>query len=483
MELSALADNYDAELLGDGAVDVTGIAYDSRAVQAGDVFFCIRGLERDGHDFLADAVTKGAVASVVERRMDVAVPQLVVDSARASMAPLAARFYGQPTKELMLIGVTGTNGKTTTTFILDSIFRQAGMKTGLIGTVEYRIGDEILPVSRTTPEAADLQQLFRRMVDEGVSAVAMEVSSHAIDLHRVDSCDFDVLVFTNLTQDHLDYHRTMEEYGAAKKAIFASGGGRAHVVNVDDELGRAIVMECGAHLTYSTERDADLVGSDIQLDASGATFEIESQTLNSRVNSPLRGAFNVYNSLAAAGAAMVAGIGAGAIATGLESVQQVPGRFESIDAGQPFAVLIDYAHTPDSLEQALAAAGRIATGRVICVFGCGGDRDAAKRPLMGHAAYVNSDVAFVTSDNPRSERPEAIIEQIVGGMGNGKGAAYEIIVDRREAIGRALSEARPGDVVLIAGKGHEAGQTFAERTVPFDDRIVAREELARICCP
>ncbi len=476
MKLSDLSAGYPARIIG-GDVDIAEIAYDSREVAPGALFFCVSGLMHDGHDFLPSAIDRGAVAAVVERPLDVDVPQVVVSSVREALAPMAARFYGDPTAKLMLVGVTGTNGKTTTTFILDSILRRAGFKTGLVGTVEYRIGDRVLPVTRTTPEGADLQKLFREMVDEGVDAVAMEVSSHAIDLHRVDACDFDVLVFTNLTQDHLDYHRTMEEYAQAKKAVFDRGARRGHVVNIDDDLGRRIVAECGAHVTYALEGEADLVARDTELSARGASFDLVGLNLNLKVRSPLRGAFNVYNSLAAAGAGVVMGIEPRMIAEGLEGVSQVPGRFESVDAGQPFSVLVDYAHTPDSLAQAMAAARRITPGRLIVVFGCGGDRDVAKRPLMGRAAAEGSDVCIITSDNPRSERPESITAQIEVGAKAIANARYEVIIDRREAIGRALSLAEPDDTVLIAGKGHEAGQQFADRTVPFDDRIVARQEL------
>jgi len=482
VKLSELSAGYPARITGDD-VDIAQIAYDSREVKPGALFFCISGLAHDGHDFVGSAMAAGAVAAVVERRVGVDVPQVVVESTREALAPLAARFYGDPTSKLTLVGVTGTNGKTTTTFILDSIFRQAGLKTGLVGTVEYRIGDLILPVTRTTPEGADLQRLFRDMVEEGVEAVAMEVSSHAIDLHRVDACDFDVLVFTNLTQDHLDYHRTMEEYAQAKKAVFDRGARRGHVINADDELGRRIAAECGACVTYGLESEADLVARDVQLSAQGATYRATGLNLNVNVRSPLRGAFNIYNSLAAAAAGFVLDIEPDRIVKGLEGVSQIPGRFESVDAGQPFAILVDYAHTPDSLAQAIAAAKRITSGRLIVVFGCGGDRDVAKRPLMGKVAAEGSDVCIITSDNPRSERPEVITTQIEAGAREIKGAHFEVIVDRRKAIGRAVSLAQLNDTVLIAGKGHETGQQFADRTVPFDDRDVARQELRRVWSP
>lgn len=480
LNLAALVGECPGSIVGEGQTPIGGLAYDSRDVRDGDLFFCVPGLEYDGHDYLADAVAKGAVAAVVERRIQVDVPQFVVESVRSAMAPLAARFFADPTRQFVLVGVTGTNGKTTTTCLVDSIFRASGMKTGLIGTVEYRIGAELLPVSRTTPEAVDLQRLFGRMVEAGVEAVAMEVSSHAIDMHRVDACDFDVLVFTNLTQDHLDYHRTMEEYARAKKKVFEQGSGRAHVVNIDDELGRAIVRDCGAHLTYAVKQEADLVAQDIKLTSSGSSFDMVGSNLRASVRSPLAGAFNVYNSLAAAGAATVLDVDPGAILQGLESVPQVPGRFESIDAGQPPTVLVDYAHTPDSLEQVLRAAREITRGRVIAVFGCGGDRDAAKRPLMGRAAASISDLVFITSDNPRGERPEDIVAQIEVGIDASAKAECHVIVDRRAAIARAVAEAGRGDIVVIAGKGHETGQILADRTVPFDDRTVAREEIAKV---
>ncbi|RJQ54109.1 MAG: UDP-N-acetylmuramoyl-L-alanyl-D-glutamate--2,6-diaminopimelate ligase [Actinobacteria bacterium] len=484
VRLSRLLEGYpSARFLGDAEVEVSGIAYDSRQVKPGDLFFCISGLEKDGHDFLSDAIENGARAAVVERAMPVSLPQAVVGSSRAALAPVSARFYGHPSQELTLVGVTGTNGKTTTTFILDSIYRASGAKTGVIGTVITRVGDQVLPTEHTTPEASDLQRLLRDMVEAGVTACAMEVSSHAIDLKRVDACRFAALVFTNLTQDHLDYHGTMEEYGRAKKSIFEARAAGAHVVNVDDPLGRRIAQDCGAATTFALENEADLTATDVELSERGASFTLSGPNVNLNLNSPLRGAFNLYNNLGAAGAALALGLGHDQIARGIRDVDQVPGRFESVDEGQPFTVLVDYAHTPDSLEQALKAARRITRGRLIVVFGCGGDRDAGKRPKMGSIAAELADRVLITSDNPRSEKPEAIVSQIErGALQRASGRRGIVaILDRRKAIREAFRVSEPGDTVLIAGKGHESGQTFADRTVPFDDCEVARDELVSLC--
>ncbi len=409
MKFSDLTQAYPGSLRGNRDVEVSGVEYDSRNVKAGDVFFCITGFDRDGHSFLQEAVSRGAVAAVVERPLDSDVLQFVVDSSRSALAALSARFFAYPTKDLTLIGVTGTNGKTTTTYILDSIYQAAGARTGVIGTVVYKIGDEVVPVSRTTPESSDLQRLFRNMVDSGISACAMEVSSHAIDLHRVDECDFDALIFTNLTQDHLDYHGSMEAYAAAKRAVFEASPSAAHILNVDDPVGRDLAAKAARALTYALVRRADVTAADVKLTSAGSSFTLGAPTFNHRVRSPLRGTFNVYNSLGAAGAATALGVNDVAIVRGLERVGQVPGRFESVDAEQGFAVLVDYAHTPDSLEQVLVAAREITARRLIVVFGCGGDRDAGKRPQMGRIASERADLVIITSDNPRSEDPETIV--------------------------------------------------------------------------
>jgi UDP-N-acetylmuramoyl-L-alanyl-D-glutamate--2,6-diaminopimelate ligase len=443
-------------VVGRAPVELTDLAYDAEAVRPGSLFFCVPGSRRDGHEFAGDAVARGAVALVVERPLELAVPQLVVDDARRAMADAADAFFGRPTERLDVAGVTGTNGKTTTAHLLHAVLAAAGRRPGLIGTVETRVGDETRPAVRTTPEAIDLQRTFREMLDAGNLSCAMEATSHGSELHRLDHVRFRVLVFTNLTQDHLDFHGTIERYYDAKRRLFSPGMPAA--VNVGDEYGRQLAEELPHALTYGFADDA-AVGPD-------ALADIELR---------LRGRFNVENALGALAAARLLGIDDGTAKRALASVVAVPGRFEEVDEGQPFTVLVDYAHTPDALENVLLAA-RDLGGRLLCVFGAGGDRDREKRPVMGRIAAEHADVVIVTSDNPRSERPEAIIDEIVAGGDGG----LEVEPDRRRAIERALEEARPGDVVVIAGKGHEQGQEIAGRKLPFDDRDVAREALRRL---
>jgi UDP-N-acetylmuramoyl-L-alanyl-D-glutamate--2,6-diaminopimelate ligase len=450
------------------------LAYDSRKVGAGTLFFCVLGEKVDGHEFAAGAVEAGAVALVVERELDLRVAQVVVADARAAMAPLAARFWGDPTGELRVVGVTGTNGKTTTAFLLREILEAGGVQTGLLGTVRQVVGGVEEEVERTTPEAVDLQGTFRRMLEAGDEACVMEVSSHALALHRADSIHFELALFTNLTQDHLDFHADMEDYFRAKRLLFEMGPGAA-VVNVDDEYGRRLATEFDC-VTFSAEGvNADFTAADVTFDAAGAEFSVGEMPVRTR----LPGHFNVSNALGAFAAASELGVSPEDAAAGLARAERVPGRFEPIDEGQAFAVLVDYAHTPDSLENVLRAARRLSEGRVLAVFGAGGDRDRDKRPKMGRAGAALSDLAIVTSDNPRSEDPEAIIAEILGGVENG--ADVEVEPDRRAAIALALGRAQPGDTVVIAGKGHEQGQEFEDgRKLPFDDREVARAELRRL---
>jgi UDP-N-acetylmuramoyl-L-alanyl-D-glutamate--2,6-diaminopimelate ligase len=405
---------------------------------------------------------------------------VVVDDARVALARAADVFWGSPSSTLEIIGITGTNGKTTTAYLTDSILRAAGMRTGLIGTVETRIAETRYTSGRTTPESLDLQRLFARMRDDGVQAVSMEVSSHAIDLHRVDAVRFAVAAFTNLTQDHLDYHHTLEEYFSVKKRLFTDLDVGARVINTDDELGADIARELGSAIRVGTGADCDVQASQLQLNAAGCVFTLRIAEKTVQVRLPLAGAYNVSNALVAAGCGFALGIDIARIVRGLEQAPQIPGRLERVDEGQDFSVFVDYAHTPDSLEKALSAVRGITPGRVIVVFGAGGDRDPDKRPVMGSAAGRTADHVVVTSDNPRSEDPVGIILQIEDGVRHA-GASYEIVVDRRAAIARALDQATDGDTVLIAGKGHEDYQIFADRTVHFDDREVAREELKARC--
>jgi UDP-N-acetylmuramoyl-L-alanyl-D-glutamate--2,6-diaminopimelate ligase len=463
-----------------GDPEVSGVAYRSDAVVPGDVFFCIAGFRHDGHDFAADAVERGAVAVVGSRALEVGVPCVVVPDVRRALAMAASRVHGDPTATLDVVGITGTNGKTTTTYLTDSIMRAAGRVTGLVGTVETRIGPTRLPSSRTTPESADLQALFSDMAAAGVTGVSMEVSSHAIDLHRVDGVRFAVAAFTNLTQDHLDYHKTLEEYWTVKRRLFTELRVSDRVVNIDDPRGATLAGETLARWTVGRDPRALVRAADEEYGPVSTSFTLITPCGDRRVTLPLAGAYNVSNALVAAAAALALGIGLDTVVAGLESAPQVPGRLERIDEGQPFSVLVDYAHTPDSLAKAIAAVREVTPGRVITVFGCGGDRDPEKRPLMGRAAGEQSDAVVVTSDNPRSEDPVGIILRIEDGLRE-TGAAYTVEVDRRAAIARALDMAHAGDAVLVAGKGHEDYQIFSDRTVHFDDREVVREELRARC--
>ncbi|HSC50484.1 MAG TPA: UDP-N-acetylmuramoyl-L-alanyl-D-glutamate--2,6-diaminopimelate ligase [Gaiellaceae bacterium] len=474
MEIDALiAALAPLEVVGRAPVEIRDLAYDARAVEPGTLFFCVPGSRADGHDFAGQAVGAGAVALVVERPLDVPVPQLVVESTRAAMPVAADELFGRPTEQLRVAGVTGTNGKTTTAFLLYAILAAAGRRPGLLGTIESRVGGERRPAIRTTPEAIDLQRAFREMLDAGDRTAAVEATSHGSALGRLERVRFSALVFTNLTQDHLDFHGTLEAYFDAKRRLFTEARPPA-AVNVGDEHGRRLAEELRGRqelLTFGLVDDAELRADELELGARGARFRAGGIELETR----LRGRFNVANVLGAVAAARLLGIDDDAIAYGVKELRGVPGRFEAVDEGQPFAVLVDYAHTPDSLENVLRTARDLAQNRVICVFGCGGDRDRGKRPLMGRIAAELADVAIVTSDNPRSENPEAIIAEILAGAGDA-----EVEPDRRAAIARAVEEADEGDVVVIAGKGHEQGQQFADRTIPFDDREVAREALRRL---
>src|SRR3954471_22323902 len=464
------------ELTGGGApdVEIPGLAYSSSDVAAGSLFFCVPGFRADGHDFAPDAVERGAVALVCQRPLGLGVPEVIVDDVRAAMSPAAVRFYGDPTAELDVIGVTGTNGKTTTAFLVRHLLEAAGRPCGLLGTVKRVVAGREEEVERTTPEAIDLQATFRAMLDGGDRACAMEVSSHALELGRASGIRFACRVFTNLTQDHLDFHPTMEDYFLAKRRLFEGAG--PVVVNVDDEYGRRLAAELDDPVTFAVERDADYRASDVRFDLTGARFTCETPDGAIAMESPLPGLFNVQNVLAAVAAVRTLDVPLEGIPDALSGSGRVPGRFEPVDEGQDFGVLVDYAHTPDSLENVLRAAREVTQGRLHVVFGAGGDRDRAKRPLMGRAAAELADRVIVTSDNPRSEDPDSIVDMVMEGA-----PAAERIVDRRAAIVRALETAEPGDVVVIAGKGHEQGQEFENgRKEPFDDRDVARDALRAV---
>jgi UDP-N-acetylmuramoyl-L-alanyl-D-glutamate--2,6-diaminopimelate ligase len=466
----------DARVQGDAGVLVTDVTYRSAEAMPGSLFFCVPGARVDGHDFAEQALAAGAIATVVERSLDLPCVQVVVPSVRQVMGPISAAFFGHPADRLTLVGVTGTNGKTTTTYLLESVFQAAGKTAGVIGTTGVRIAGRAVPFDRTTPEAPDLHRLLARMVDEGVQAAAMEVSSHGLDQHRVDGARYDCAIFTNLSRDHLDYHGTLERYLVAKARLFTPELSDRAAINHDSPEGRRLIEKTPIPtVSFGLEKGADITAVGVEVSASGISFDLGPQ----RFNSPLRGTFNVYNCLATIAAAREVGVEDAVIAEGLAALKGVPGRLEPIEVGQEFTVLVDYAHTPDSLENILRATRELTLNRLMIVFGCGGDRDRGKRPLMGEVAARLADLAVLTSDNPRSEDPEAIIKAIEEGARR-TGGRYVVEPDRRQAIRIALAEARPGEVVVIAGKGHETGQEFSDRVVPFDDRTVASEELAAI---
>jgi UDP-N-acetylmuramoyl-L-alanyl-D-glutamate--2,6-diaminopimelate ligase len=448
-----------AEVVGRANTTIHDLAYDARAAHAGSLFFCVPGERADGHDFAQEALVNGAVALVVEHALDVPVPQLVVSDSRAAMAVAADEFFGRPTDELAVAGVTGTAGKTTTAFLLYAVLAAAGRRPGLLGTIETRVDGERRAATRTTAEAIDLQRLFREMLDAGDRSCAMEATSHGSALRRLDRVRFAVLVFTNLDRDHLDFHRDMEDYFEAKRRLFLGDDAPPAAVNVGDAYGRRLADELRAQgtpvLTFGLTDDAEIRPGTVDM------------------NTRLRGRFNLENALGAVAAGRLLGIDEEAIARGVASIAGVPGRFQSVDEGQDFAVIVDYAHKPAALEHVLRTARELTAGRLICVFGCGGDRDRGKRPVMGRIVFDLADVAIVTSDNPRNEDPLAIVDEIVAGMAG----EPTVELDRARAIEQAVELARPGDVVVIAGKGHERGQEIAGVVTPFDDTEVAGEAL------
>lgn len=494
MRLRELIDGLDGVLVS-GSLDqeVTGVQHDSRHVRPGDLFVSIKGLKYDGHDFIHEAFLRGAKAFVVERS-DAAVPPdltvIKVGCTRKALASLSCRIFGEPSRRLTLIGVTGTNGKTTTTYLLESILMAADRKVGLIGTVSYRFGGRELPAERTTPEAPDLQAFLAEIVKEGADSAVLEVSSHSLTLSRVEGLEFDGAVFTNLTQDHLDFHGSFEAYLQAKAKLFQSlgegapkGVEKAAFLNADDPYGDRIASLTRAKVyRYGAERRGDLTAQEVELSLEGIRGKIISPWGSFAFHSPLVGRHNLSNILAAAGVGLHLGIPPESVAKGIAQLQKVPGRFEKVEAGQPFSVVVDYAHTPDALERVLKTAKGFCRGSLIAVFGCGGDRDRSKRPKMGEVAARLADLTVLTSDNPRSEDPQRIIAEIEEGAKKvwRGGEGYVKIADRRLAIEAALSRAKPSDLVLIAGKGHETYQIIGERILPFDDREVAREVLARL---
>ena len=464
--------------------EISSLSYDSRSAGVGSLFFALPGAKADGAEFAQQAAGKGAVVVVAEAMIgDCGCPVVRVPDARAAMADIAAAFYGHPDRSLKCAGVTGTNGKTTSAFLMKHMLDSASLRSGLIGTVKYVVGTEEISAPRTTPESADLQEMLARMRDCGSKAVAMEVSSHALVQQRVRGIEFDAAVFTNLTQDHLDYHRTMEAYFEAKCLLFESLEAQTHkkgraIINADDRHGHLLMERFGKKLrtvTFGRGVGADFRASAIQFDGTGSVFQLDAKRKSFLVRMPLIGLFNIYNVLAALAAAAACGVELRGAIAALASAPQVPGRLERVMAKRNFQVFVDYAHTDDALKNVLRTLKDLKPARLITVFGCGGDRDRAKRPLMAAAAEELSDWTIITSDNPRREDPAEIIRDVEAGM---RGTNFEKITDRENAIRHAIDLARPGDIVLIAGKGHENYQEFADRRIAFDDVAVAGNAMA-----
>jgi len=464
--------------------EITGIAYDSRRVMPGHLFVAMRGERTDGHRFVESAIDRGAAAIVLERDAgyNPRATRIKVSDARRSMAQVSAHFFNHPSQQLKVVGVTGTNGKTTTAFMVQAILEAAGISCGLLGTVQYQIGERVIPASRTTSESVDIQDMMSQMLRAGCGGVSMEVSSHAIDQLRVEEVDFDVAIFTNLSQDHLDYHGTMEDYFESKARLFSALGsvrktGRA-VVNADDAYGRELIKRLGgenAVVSYGASSAAVIRAEDVRVSAEGSYFVVHTPEERMPVSLPLIGRYNVSNALAAIGAAQVLGIDLRTVESALGQLRCVPGRIESVEVPEDYRVFVDYAHTAEALRNVLATVAELTRGRLIVVFGCGGDRDHGKRKAMGLAACDLADFSILTTDNPRTEDPREILKQIEEGFAPPRNNHHQVIEDRREAIERALDIARPGDAVVIAGKGHETYQEFADTVVPFHDRQVVEE--------
>lgn len=466
-------------------IEIKGIEMDSRFVKDGDIFVCIPGFTVDGHDFAEEAVRRGASAIVAERPLPGInqVPVITVADTPRALSMLAGEYYNHPTRKLPLIGVTGTNGKTTVTYLLETIFRAHHKKTGIIGTIQMKIGEKTHPVANTTPDALYLQKVFSQMVEEGVDQAIMEVSSHALDLGRVYGCDYDIAIFTNLSQDHLDYHKDFQDYLRAKSLLFAQMGNSYHrgaekfaVINEDDASSDLLKRSTAQHvLTYGCKNEAMVMAKEIELSAVGTTFNLITPIGSIFINSRLIGMFNIYNMLAASAAAIASEIPLETIKIALEEISGVNGRFEPVVEGQDYAVIVDYAHTPDSLENVLQTSRGFAKNKVYVVVGCGGDRDRTKRPLMAGIALEYADHAIFTSDNPRTEDPVQILKDMTEGLGDSKN--YEVIEDRKEAIHKAIRSAGKDDIVLIAGKGHETYQIIGHTKYDFDDREIARSAI------
>jgi len=483
------------EINGSTEIYVEGITYDSRQVKPGFIFVAISGYREDGNSYIPQALEAGASVIVSSKRIErLARPsrwggfatQIVVENPRKALAKLATVFYNYPSDKLNIIGITGTNGKTTVSYLTEAIFKENGAKVGVLGTIAYRLGEKIFPAPITTPQSSDLEQILRKLVDEEFTTVVMEVSSHALSLDRVEGCEFDSALFTNLSREHLDFHKTMEEYLESKIKLFSILGKEARkkreklaVLNLDEPSTEKIIQSTEAKIiTYGIEKRADVVAKNIKFNLEKTTFTLVSARGEMKISLPLIGKYNVYNALAASTVALGQGISLDIIKRGLEKVSSIPGRFEKIDCGQPFTVIVDYAHTDEALRKLLDACRELKPRRIITVFGCGGDRDRGKRPIMGEVAVDLSDYVIVTSDNPRSEDPERIALDIEVGIKRKGKNNYQTIVDRFQAIEKALSMAEKGDMVVLAGKGHEDYQIFKDSRIHFDDREFARKILS-----
>lgn len=485
MDLKTLLTGIKYDLIkGNLEQEINNVSYDSRSVRPGGLFTCIKGFQTDGHQFINSAIENGAVAILVSDEIIIENPEIAVlrtADTRIALAKLAANFYNHPSKQLSLVGVTGTNGKTTITHLIQNILERAGHKTGIIGTLYAKIGDKQKDLKHTTPEALEIEEFISLAAQEKADYVVMEVSSHALDLHRVDNLDFNVAIYSNLSQDHLDYHNNMEAYREAKLKLFAMVDDNEvnySIVNIDDPNADYFLKAAkGKKFTYGINKNADVKALKVKTSLQGSSFLVKHPGGEFKINTKLIGLFSVYNILAAIAFVLQAGIKSEIIKESLEKIEGVPGRFEQINEGQKFSVIVDYAHTPDGLENILKTAREIVENRIITVFGCGGDRDRTKRPLMGKIAAQYSDFCVVTSDNPRSEEPHQIIDDIIPGLNAVENSRYAIIIERREAIHHAINLAKPGDVVIIAGKGHETYQLIGDKVLEFDDRQVAREFL------
>ncbi|MBP3637858.1 MAG: UDP-N-acetylmuramoyl-L-alanyl-D-glutamate--2,6-diaminopimelate ligase [Clostridia bacterium] len=472
---------YLLDTRGDLDQSVDAVTSNSREKVQQGLFFCISGARFDAHNFAPQAIENGCTALVVERYLDIDVPQIRVSNGRAAMSRMAAAFYGHPARGMKLVGITGTKGKTTSTYLLKAILEKAGHKCGLIGTTGNMIGDKLLKSSLTTPDPIDLQRTLRMMADEGVEIVTMEVSAHAIDMHRLDGLTFEVGCYTNLSQDHLDYFHTMENYFETKKKFFTSGMVRNAAINVDEETSEGVLAALEIpHLTYGICANADLFARNIEITEDGVSFELQLQGMhNIEINLMMTGMFNVYNAMAAASCAMILGVSAENIKSGLESMPSVPGRIEMLPTNTPYRVILDYSHVPDALENILTTVRQFAKARVIALFGCGGDRDRGKRPMMGEIGGKLADLSILTSDNPRTEDPMKILAAIEEGI-KPTGGQYVVIENRREAIRYALETAEEGDIIVLAGKGHETYQEINGVKNPFDEKVVVQELLEEL---